>query len=427
MHPATKVRRQILPTASLSITLPVLLVTILFCTAPIEVCAQQTGFVPSPPPQLGHYTDYDTLTVGQTRKFRQASHFQNQTSRLSGSLGFAESVWFYTNFLEADGERDALSTGIALGDAGAFGAEDHLTFVTGGSSRLVVNNAGIGVGTTSPLDQLHVEGKLRVGTGSEELPEWVAAGVTGQEQPKMLFRTQNQSGFAHAASVYDNPHTNRTLVVGMMQYSDTNPKSRADFTVNYDDYWYHHMQFLPNKEVHFQRQRHVGSTDAFGDVVFHTNTRFNANVGIGTSDPGEHALAVEGGIGARKIVVTDASFADYVFEDGYNLRSLDEVRSFIDAHGHLPGMPSGETVEREGQDLGGIQVALTEKVEELVLYAIQQQQRVKTLDQEVETLKAELGQLQAVSAEQDAQIKSLQAKIRAIYKTVLDASASSKK
>jgi len=48
---------------------------------------------------------------------------------------------------------------------------------------------------------------------------------------------------------------------------------------------------------------------------------------------------------------------------------------------------------------GEIQVALTEKVEQLVLYAIQQHRRVEKIDREVETLKAELRRIQAVSAE----------------------------
>jgi len=129
MYSASLAIRQVLPTTSRAIALPVFLVTILLGTTLIYVRAQQTNFLHGPPLQLGHYTDYDMLTVGQTRKFRQASYFQNQNSAFTGNSGFAESVWLYSNFLEADAERDSLSTGIALGDAGAFGAEDPLTLL----------------------------------------------------------------------------------------------------------------------------------------------------------------------------------------------------------------------------------------------------------------------------------------------------------
>src|ERR1700760_3288576 len=49
----------------------------------------------------------------------------------------------------------------------------------------------------------------------------------------------------------------------------------------------------------------------------------NGNVGIGTANVGSNKLAVEGTIGARKVVVTQVSpFADYVFEKTYHLPSL---------------------------------------------------------------------------------------------------------
>jgi len=168
----------------------------------------------------------------------------------------------------------------------------------------------------------------------------------------------------------------------MHQYGDT--QARADFTVIYDGYYYHHIQIQPNKEVHFQRQKNSNASDPFGDVVFHTDTRSNAGVGIGTSDPGTYDLAVEGDLGARKIVVTDATFADYVFEEGHDLPAIPEVEAFINRHGRLPGMPSGDSVEKEGQNLGMIQVALTEKVEELVLYTIEQHRDITALQKEIE-------------------------------------------
>ncbi|MDL5514708.1 hypothetical protein QSE00_23055 [Arenibacter sp. M-2] len=56
------------------------------------------------------------------------------------------------------------------------------------------------------------------------------------------------------------------------------------------------------------------------------------NVGIGTTDPGTWKLAVNGKIRAKEIKV-ETTWADYVFEDGYNLPSLEEVRRHIQEKG----------------------------------------------------------------------------------------------
>jgi hypothetical protein len=54
---------------------------------------------------------------------------------------------------------------------------------------------------------------------------------------------------------------------------------------------------------------------------------------------------------------------------------LDELKSFIDENGHLPGIASAEQVNEKGLDLAGSQMGLLQKVEELTLYILQQEQR----------------------------------------------------
>jgi len=71
---------------------------------------------------------------------------------------------------------------------------------------------------------------------------------------------------------------------------------------------------------------------------------------------------------------------DYVFEDDYELMPLDELRAFIDANGHLPGIASAQQVRDEGLDLAGSQMGLLQKVEELTLYTLQQEQRIERLE-----------------------------------------------
>lgn len=79
---------------------------------------------------------------------------------------------------------------------------------------------------------------------------------------------------------------------------------------------------------------------------------------------------------------------DYVFAPGYQLRPLDELQSFITANRHLPDIPSAEEIHRGGINMREFNFALLEKVEELVLYTLDQQQTIKLLSDRVATLES---------------------------------------
>ena len=112
-------------------------------------------------------------------------------------------------------------------------------------------------------------------------------------------------------------------------------------------------------------------------------------VGIGTDE--EHPidsafkLSVNGEIRAIAITV-ESDWADYVFEDDYELTPLDEVAEHIKSHKRLPDMPSAETVQQEGLDLGEMQTRMMAKIEELTLYLIEMKQENEALKTKIENL-----------------------------------------
>ena len=107
------------------------------------------------------------------------------------------------------------------------------------------------------------------------------------------------------------------------------------------------------------------------------------NVGIGTTNTGQYKLAVEGKIAAREIKVTLSSFADYVFNRNYPLRSLSELEKYINQYKHLPNIPSeGEVKNKGGIELGEMNVKLLEKIEELTLYVIELNKKIEKLEKE---------------------------------------------
>ncbi len=104
------------------------------------------------------------------------------------------------------------------------------------------------------------------------------------------------------------------------------------------------------------------------------------NVGIGTTDP-ENKLDVNGTIRATEVKVA-TGWADFVFESDYNLNSLEEVNTYIQQNGHLPEIPTAKEVEENGISLGEMNAKLLQKIEELTLYTIEQEKRIKELEKQ---------------------------------------------
>jgi hypothetical protein len=85
------------------------------------------------------------------------------------------------------------------------------------------------------------------------------------------------------------------------------------------------------------------------------------------------------------VALSVGSWPDYVFAEGYTLKPLSEVKAFIEKNKHLPGIPTASTMEKEGIQLGEISKRLMEKVEELTLYILQQQDQIDELKKQVAT------------------------------------------
>ena len=114
-------------------------------------------------------------------------------------------------------------------------------------------------------------------------------------------------------------------------------------------------------------------------------------VGIGTTTPGSYKLAVEGAIGARKVKVTQVqSWADFVFDDDYQLPALQDIETFIKANKHLPDIPDGGEVAKKGIDLAEMNMKLLQKVEEQMLYIINMNKRIEILTTELEMMQSKL-------------------------------------
>lgn len=108
------------------------------------------------------------------------------------------------------------------------------------------------------------------------------------------------------------------------------------------------------------------------------------NVGIGTIDPGTAKLAVAGLIASTevKVEISPGHGPDYVFSKGYELRSLSATKEFIKKNNHLPEVPPAVKMEKDGIEVGEMNMILLKKIEELTLYQIELLERIEKLERQ---------------------------------------------
>ena len=110
---------------------------------------------------------------------------------------------------------------------------------------------------------------------------------------------------------------------------------------------------------------------------------------------------LRGNFRCTRVTVNAKWWPDAVFADDYRLMPLSEVAGFIKANRHLPGIPSEKAVLENGQDVGALQVLQQQKIEELTLCAIEQEQKSAAQQQLILEQKKKL-------EEQEARLRKLE-------------------
>ncbi len=251
-----------------------------------------------------------------------------------------------------DGTNSSLWNRLVTNSNGTFSIKNP-----SGDDHFVINGNRIGIGTNSPEELLDVDGDSEFGTGT---------GVLKIKQGNLTFDGEERTYLIHDRG------TNRKIGLGITDNGSVR---------NYIELFEGNA---PNNQyIDFGIQ---------GVSAMKINAE--GKVAIGTTDfSGSHELRVEGSIGAREIKVEASSWSDFVFENDYKLRTLEEVEEHIAEKGHLPEIPSEAEVTENGINLGEMNAKLLQKIEELTLYLIEQNKELKSANQKIEKLQKEVSAL----------------------------------
>ncbi|WBV59515.1 hypothetical protein PFY12_10650 [Chryseobacterium camelliae] len=118
----------------------------------------------------------------------------------------------------------------------------------------------------------------------------------------------------------------------------------------------------------------------------------NGNIGIGSLNP-DSQLTVKGLIHAEEVKVDLNVPADYVFQKyytgistlkpEYKMPTLEYIEEFTKKNNHLPNIPSAKEIKENGMNTGEMINLLLQKIEELTLYTIEQNKRIKELESKI--------------------------------------------
>ena len=285
---------------------------------------------------------------------------------------------------------------------------------TSGTNTLYTNPDGtkVGIGITSPTELLHVNnGALKIGNSTSATDRSLNLLKFGDGSYVQIGEWEADDLLSFKASKYNFTNGNVGINISTPQYKlDVNGKMylRATEWINNTAYSYLHWQAhnlimgAPANTYSVSRLylKSGGSSEgtlysefkmftAYSETNHVDKIKFNTEenswinnsgyLGIGTDNP-QCKLDVRGTLRANEILVNNVSGADFVFEEAYNLRPLSEVKEYVEKNKHLPEIQSAMDMQQNGVNISELQIQLLQKVEELTLYIIQQEKRIKELE-----------------------------------------------
>lgn len=259
------------------------------------------------------------------------------------------------------------------------------------------SSGNVGVGTNTPLTTLDVRGNLLLDNGGD--PIIYTNSVIGDTYRYLQLINSTTSGNATGLKAggilvsdaynYANPSRNDMVIKGKLaigiptNYGSLDVKGLVFLEAsNAGRFMLINHPISGNSgvfEATASNDIHLKAySDAFSTPQLFLKSGGNVLIGKTAQTNSNYKLDVAGKIRSNEVVV-NTNGADFVFSDDYQLPSLEQVKAFIKANGHLPDISPAKTMQEEGVGIGDLQIKLLQKIEEMTLYILKQQEELDAL------------------------------------------------
>ena len=223
-------------------------------------------------------------------------------------------------------------------------------------------------------------------TGGNDLKlGFVSGGATPVVTPAVIIRkTNGKVGIGHSSPL--------TIDAKLDVRATGNMTGLSVITNHTNDYWANTWLTVnknTSQALKISNSNYNG-TGTFKDV-FNVMGNGYTQIGVKAANGGMWGgvmLSVYGKVLARSfhVSIDPSKWADYVFDESYNLTPLTEVEAYYKTHQHLPEIPSAQEMGEKGNDLAETDILLLKKIEELTLYVVELNKQLDALNNKVKQL-----------------------------------------